>query len=485
MLKNYIITAVRNLLRNKTYTFINVFGLALGISAALVLFKIVIFEKSFDKEQPNYEDIYRFTREEVSSNVTDLSAGAPNPFTEAFKTDFPDYGTPARVFYTDGSQVSVEGAGGQFQHFAIDEGITFADQDLLKIFDFKLLIGNEESALSQPKTTIISESFALKFFGANENTLDQVIGKTIKLDNRASLTVTAVMADPDQNTVLPFHMLINYESLGDFFDFFYPESWGSTSSNAQVYLLKSPNVTEEQIEAQLPAFEDKYMGDDATSNNFSLQPFSMVHFQPDYGAFGDRVIDEQVIMIPTLVAIFLVLTACVNFINLATAQAVKRSKEVGIRKVLGGEKRQLVMQFMGETFFLTLVAVVISLGMAELAMSNFENLIGYDLSLDLLHDTQLLGLLIITMVAVTLLAGIYPSFILSSLKPVVALKSKGQSAMSGKGNLRRGLVVFQFCISQILAICTLIVVSQMNYFENKDLGFKKDLDHQFQSSRER
>lgn len=473
MLKNYVITAIRNLTRNKTYTFINILGLALGISAAMVLFKIVLFEKSFDKAQPNYEDIYRVTREEVSSNVTSLSAGVPNPFTEAFKTDFPDYGLPARVFYADGSQLSVKEEDGAFQHFQIEGGVTFADPDLLKIFDFNILIGDPLSALTQPNSVIISESLAMKLYGASSTELDQVIGRTFELDNKSTLSITAVMAEAGQNTVLPFQLIVEYEALVNHFDFFYPEAWGSTSSSGQVYILKSKNVTEEQIESQFSAFEDKYMGEDASINNFSLQPFSMVHFQPEYGAFGDSVIDSQMILIPTLVAIFLVLTACVNFINLATAQAVKRSKEVGIRKVLGGEKRQLIFQFMGETFFLTLISVLISLGVAELAMSNFNELIGYELSLDLFNDTQLLGLLIIITIAVTLLAGIYPSFILSSLKPVVALKSKGQSAMAGKGNLRRGLVIFQFAISQVLAICTLIVVSQMNYFENKDLGFRK------------
>lgn len=473
MFKNYVITAIRNLTRNKTYTFINVLGLALGISAALVLFKIVLFEKSFDKTQPNYEDIYRVTREEVSPNSTGMSAGVPNPFTEAFKIDFPDYGMPARVFYDNGLQLSVKQENGVLQHFQLEEGVSFADPDLLKIFDFNILIGDPEVALAQPNSVIISESLANKLFGASATELDQVIGRTFELNNKSTLSITAVMADPAQNTVLPFEIIVEYEALENHFDFFFPESWSSTSSSAQVYILKSKNVTEEQIEEQLPAFEDKYMEEDASINNFSLQPFSMVHFQPEYGAFGDRVIDQQMIMIPTLVAIFLVLTACVNFINLATAQAVKRSKEVGIRKVLGGEKRQLIFQFMGETFFLTMISVLISLGVAELAMSNFSELIGYELSLDLFNDTQLLGLLVITTLAVTLLAGIYPSFILSSLKPVVALKSKGQSAMSGKGNLRKGLVIFQFAISQILAICTLIVISQMNYFENKDLGFRK------------
>ncbi len=473
MLKNYIITAIRNLKRNKTYTFINVFGLALGISAALVLFKIVIFEKSFDKHHSNFEDIYRFNKEEIASNVTEVGPGIPHPFSEAFETDFPDYGILTKTFYAGDGQLSVKGASGQYQHFEMERGVAFTDNNFFTVFDFEFLVGDVKLALSGPKTTVITESLALRLFGKDKTELDQVIGREIMMDNELSVNVVAVIADLPQNTMFPFQIMIDYESLDGFYDFFFPNQWGASSSQGNVFLLKADGVTKEQIDAQMDAFEKKHMGDDATTNNFFLQPLKDVHFQPEVAVYGDRFIDPQEMMIPSLVAIFLVLTACVNFVNLATAQAVKRSKEVGIRKVLGGEKRQLILQFMGETFFLTLIAVIISLGVAELAMNNFQELIGYELSLNLLNDPQLPLILGLTTIGVTLLAGIYPSLILSSLKPVTALKSKGQAAMSGKVNLRRGLVIFQFAISQFLVICTLVVISQMNYFENKDLGFKR------------
>jgi putative ABC transport system permease protein len=474
MFKNYITTAIRNLKRNKTYTFINVFGLALGISAALILFKIVIFEKSFDKSQSNYDDIYRFTKEEVNANVSDISSGIQNPFAAAFKNDFPDYGTVIRTFYQGTGQLSVESSNGNFNHFEISDGIAFADADIFQVFDFEILIGDPEKVLSNPKSAIISESFAYKLFGAEKGDYDQVIGKTIRMDTKMDVEVTGVFMDPPLNTSLPFKMLVEYEALDGFFDFFQKDGWGSSTSAAHVYLLKNKGISAEQIEAQLPAFEDKYMGEESQVNNFSLQALKDVHFQPEFDNYESRVMDREVLMIPVIVGIFLILTACVNFVNLATAQAVKRSKEVGIRKVLGGEQKQLALQFLGETFFLTAISVLISLGAAELAMTNLQELIGYELSLNLLNDPQLLGLIGLITIVVTFLAGTYPSMILSSLKPVNALKSKGQSAMSGKANLRRGLVIFQFSISQILVICTLVVVTQMDFFTNKDLGFRKN-----------
>lgn len=473
MLKNYITTAFRNLLRNRTYTLINVLGLSLGVGAALVLFKIVIFEKSFDEHHSNYDQIYRFVKEEVNSNNTEKKPGVPNPFREAFKNDYPEFGIAARTFYSGDGQVSIKEKNGQLQHFQLDDGVTFADDDVFRIFDFDLLVGNKINPLENPKTAVIAKSEAMKLFGVDASRLGDVIGKELILENELLVTVTAVMADPPLNTMLPFNLMIEYEALDGFFDFFDRENWNSTSSNAHLYVLKPENVNAAQISEVLPAFGEKYLGESASTTNFFLQKYSDIHFQPEYGAYNDRVVAEDFLLIPVLVAVFLILTACVNFINLATAQAVKRSKEVGIRKVLGGQKQQLALQFMGETFFVTLISVILALGIAELALNTMPEMIGYELSLDLLNDLNLLGLIGLVTLGVTILAGTYPSLILSSLKPAMALKGKGQSAMAGKVYLRRGLVVVQFLISQVLVICTLVVISQMNYFHNADLGFRR------------
>ncbi|WPZ10191.1 FtsX-like permease family protein [Roseivirga spongicola] len=473
MLKNYFITALRNLSRNRSFTIINIFGLALGISAALVLFKIVIFEKSFDTYLTNYDNLYRFTKKVISPNLVEQEAGMQNPFAEAFKTDYPDLGTPVRTFYIGENQLSVQNVTGDWTHYEQRDGISFVDEEFFKLFDYEWKVGDPETALSKPKSAVISISLAEKYFGVTDGGYDRVLGKEMKLNNDLTIFITGVVTDPPKNASLPFKLLIEYESVAEIFDFFQPDSWGSTSSNAHVYFLANDNVTAQQIRDVLPAMSEKYMPETENETVFQLQALADMHFQPEYNVYGNSAKSPDFLTVPIAIGVFLILTACINFVNLSTALAIKRSKEVGIRKVLGGVRNQLVFQFMGETFLITVIATLISLGVAELAMTNMEELIGYSLSLELMKDTSLLLVALGVVVGVTLLAGLYPSFILSRLKPVAVLRSKGQSSLSGNINTRRGLVVFQFLISQVLVICTLVVISQMKFFENKDLGFRK------------
>lgn len=473
MLKNYFITAIRNLVRNKSFTIINVFGLALGISAALVLFKIVLFEKSFDQYHSKYDRIYRFVKKVESANLVEVKAGIQNPFTEAFKTDFPDLGIPVRTFYIGENQLSVENITGDWTHFEQKDGIAFVDPKFFDLFDYDWKIGESSTALTKPNAAVISVSLVEKLFGVTDGGYDRVLGRTVRLNNKVEVFITGVVADPPKNSSLPFKILMEYEAVEGIFDFFQPESWTSTSSNAQVYFLMNENVKAEQIRDVLPGFAEKYIPDSENRTTYDLQALGDIHFEPEINNYGSLAQTHELLSVRIAVGVFLILTACINFVNLSTALAIKRSKEVGIRKVLGGFKRQLIFQFLGETFLITLVSMMLSMGVAELIMTNMESLIGYNLSLDLFGDPILLTLVGVVILSVTLFAGLYPSLILSSLKPVSVLRGKGQSALSGNINTRRGLVIFQFFISQVLVICTLVVVSQMKYFENQDLGFKK------------
>ncbi|MFT6053928.1 MAG: ABC-type antimicrobial peptide transport system permease subunit [Roseivirga sp.] len=473
MFKNYIITAYRNLVRNRVYTFINVFGLALGISAAIVLFKIVLYEKSFDQYQTNFEDLYRITKRTESVNQVETEAGIQNPFTLAFKTDYPDYGLPLRVFGIGESQLSVTNSIGDLQHFEQRKGIAFADKDYFKLFDYDFELGNSETALEKPNAVVISVSLVEKLFGITDGGYDRVIGKQIRLNDDLDVFVTAVVKDPPVNSSVPFIMLMEYESISAIFDFYQPDSWTSTSSNANVFFLKAPGVQESQLETALDEIRKKYKSDDTNNTTYGIQAMADIHFQPEYNTYEDAAVSNDFLTIPIAIGVFLILTACINFVNLSTALAIKRSKEVGIRKVLGGRKGQLMQQFLGETFFITIISVLISLGAAELIMTNMEQFVGYNLSLNLLKDPLLILILLGITLGVTLLAGLYPSVILSKLAPVKALKSKGQTTLSGSVNTRRGLVVFQFIISQLLVVCTLVVIAQMEFFEKKDLGFRK------------
>ncbi|OEK04180.1 FtsX-like permease family protein [Roseivirga misakiensis] len=481
MLKNYFITAIRNLLRNRSFTIINIFGLALGISAALVLFKIVLFEKSFDSFFIKSDRIYRFVKRVENPNLVELEAGIPNPFAKAFKTDYPDLGIPVRTFYIGENQISVKKRNGDWTHFEQSEGISFTDPDYFKVFDYEWIIGDPNTALDKPKSIVITASIAKKYFGlADEKSFDLILGEEIKLNNELTTFVTGVIADPPKNLSLPFELFIEYEAIETIFDFYQPDSWTSTSSNANVYFLANENVSSKEIETVLPAMSEKYIPATENSTAFNIQALKDIHFQPEYNTYGSSAESPQTNIFRVAIALFLVLTACINFVNLSTALAIKRSKEVGIRKVLGGYKGQLILQFLGETFIITVVAVTLSMGIAELVMTNFESVIGNRLSLNLFGDPQLLLLTCLIIVGVTLFAGLYPSLVLSRLKPVAVLRSKGQSSLSGNINTRRGLVVFQFFISQVLVICTLVVIAQMRYFSQQDLGFRQSSIMTFQ-----
>lgn len=471
MLKNYIVTAIRNLTRNRSFTFINVFGLALGISAALVLFKIVLFENSFDQHYSNYDRLYRFVKKVENPNEVDFDAGIQNPFTTSFKTDYPDLGLPVRTFYIGENQLSVAGATGDWIHYEQKDGISFTDPDFFKLFEYEWKIGDPATAMNKPNAAVITVSLAEKLFGVTDGGYDRVLGKEIRLNSELTIFITGVVEDTPQNSSLPFKIMIEYESIEAVFDFYQKDSWNSTSSNANVFFLINENVSADQVNSVLPEMADKYISENENPTSYSLQAMADIHFDPTYNTYEDSAVPPQANTFRVAIALFLILTACINFVNLSTALAIKRSKEVGIRKVLGGLRGQLMFQFLGETFLITLVAVLLSMGVAELILANLESLIGYDLSLNLFEDPLLLLLVGGVILGVTLFAGLYPSLILSRLKPVTALRSKGQSALSGNINTKRGLVIFQFFISQVLVICTLVVISQMKYFERQDLGF--------------
>lgn len=474
MLKNFIITAFRNLLRNRTYTFINVFGLALGVSAALVLFKFINFHRSFDKHLSNYDDLYRFVRHEISANSIDFDMGLPVPFAKAFANDYPDLGQAAIVQYANEGQFTVTNELGDRKRFVEKGGIAFVTDDYFKLFDVDMVVGNKETVLDNPAEVVLSEALVEKYFGYTGTNAASALGEVIRLDNKVNLMVSGVMKNFPENTDLPIQALASFASADSIFTLFDRENWGSVSSSTNVYLLKNPSVTEEEIEARLDDMVAKYLPDETETEEYYLQPMKDVHFESQYDTHGVQAVGDQLLLGCAITAIILIITACINFINLATAQAVKRAKEVGVRKVMGGSKAQLTYQFLSETFVITLIAVIISLGIAELALNRLDLLLDYQLTLDLLNDTTMLVYLAGIIVAVTLLAGLYPAFVLSSLKPVAAMKRSTANQVSGKFNLRRVLVITQFFFSQFLVICTLVVVAQMRYFYNADLGFSRE-----------
>ncbi|MBS1596935.1 MAG: ABC transporter permease [Bacteroidetes bacterium] len=473
MLKNYFKIAWRNLLRHKGYSAINVAGLAIGISACLLLFIVVKYELSYDKFQDNYARIYRVSTQDKYADGIEYNPGVPVKMLEAMRTQFPEIKT-AGIDASYGSQLTVLGDGkstdGNNKKFIEKSGVFFMDQHFFEIFHYKFLSGNE-SVLQAPNNVVLSKEVAEKYFGDWQN----AIGKLVKLDNAITLKVAGIIENTPANSDLPLSVLISYETVRQNHDLYnFHEDWNNTSSNFQVYALLPQNASLSSFSNLLKQFcEKQYKNDRHEKRLHFLQPLSEMHFDTRMENFGDHITSRSTITTLVLIGLLIIIMACINFINLSTAQAVSRSKEVGVRKVLGGNRFQLFWQMMGETALIVLLSVLLAMAISKLALPYIKHIssVTEDLSVFTLGNIIFLAGIA---VVITFFSGFYPALILSGFKPVSALKNRITSATIGGISLRRGLVILQFAISQVLIIGTIIAISQMNYVRNADLGFNKD-----------
>lgn len=466
MLKNYLTTALRNLRREKGSTFLNLLGLTLGISASLVLFLLVRYHDSFDTFHTKYDRIYRVNSKSQGNSGDEFSSGIPSVLPEAFRLDFPEAEEVTFVSYRNGGLITIHQGTGEPQRFSEERGIAYVQPNLFTIFDRKVLEGNMEKALDEPNEAVLSRSWAEKYFGK-----DKALGGVFQYDNH-DFKVTAIVEDPPPNTDLPFSVMLSYATVKKELD---GHGWNSTWSDEHCYFLLKEGAQIPDLEARMPAFVAKYVGADKNRDNrtFVLQPLSEIHFDDRFGNYNYNTVSRQMLLALSLIAVFLILTACINFINLATAEAVKRSKEVGIRKSLGSTRRQLVLQFLGETTLVTTTSTLLAVGIAHLSLQVLNGFMNLHLSFSF-SDVTLWSFLAAVVVVVSMVSGLYPSLVVSSYNPVAALKNNMSNRGSSGYILRRGLVVMQFIISQFLVISTLVLITQMNYFRNKDLGFRKD-----------
>jgi ABC-type antimicrobial peptide transport system permease subunit len=475
MFKNYFKTAVRNLSRKKAYSLLNIIGLALGIGCSLVIYKVIVFEQSFDIHQTNYYDIYRIVNESTNPDGTDKSMGTPHPVGPAVKADFPEMKAVTRTYYVGGDQMNVR-EGDNIKKFLLEEGVVFAENSFFKIFDVKFKAGNPSTALAEPNTVVISESESRKLFGLEKGAEVEAMGKTINYGNLRDFIVVGVIEDPIETTNFKFSLLFEYTSQGEANPYFNEgKHWHSTSSSTNTYILVDNRFDAISFDEKMIDFVEKYYEEGESSRRkFLSQPLSSIHFDDEYGNYTYST-SPQLILALTFVAFFLVLTACINFINLATAQAANRSKEIGIRKAIGGYTRQLVLQFFSEITVISFMAILLSLAVAEFMFVQLEDVIGTRLQLDILNDVSTILFLLLLLVSVSFLSGFYPSILLSRMNTVLALKNKITAKNNSGGlNLRKALVVAQFTISQFLIIGTVIISAQMEYFTTKDLGFDKE-----------
>jgi len=465
MIRNYLLLHLRSLWRNRSHGFINILGLSLGITCAIVIFLIVRFELSHDDYHDDNDRIFRVVTEFKGTEKPGYSSAITYPLVPAIRQDFPDaeYVTLVDANMSD-PVVGITRDDGTVDKFK-ETKVAFVDPEFLKIFKVQWISGNAD-ALQQEKTVVLTESMARKYFG-NEPAFNRVIHFNSTLD----LTVTGVIQDPPLNTDLPFRVLISFKLGADKRGW---DNWGAMSSSLNCFVKLNQGVRQKDFEAKLKGWHLKYFtGDnegDGKSRHYFLQPLNEMHFDARFNNFAGRIVSYDSLITLTLIGVLLLLTACINFINLNTVLIVDRSKEAGVRKVMGCSRAQLVFQFLGETFTITMIAMFISTGLVELALVNLPQVLGYRLAFSPLSDPLTLIFLLSLPLLVTLLAGLYPGISLSRFQPVKALKSKMGGAPGQGLTLRRALIVFQLVISQVLIVCTIIVVQQIDHFMNQPIG---------------
>ncbi len=462
MLSNYFKIAWRNLVRNKVYTSINVLGLALSLTCAILIFTLVSYHVGVDQFHTNADRIYRVVMETHNEGV-DYSSGVYAPLGRVIRDEQTFAEKTARVLSVNGAAIVVPNAS---QTDKYRENVAFAEGDFFAILDFPLLQGDAKTALSAPNTAILTEHMARKLFGT-----DNPIGKPFRLDNRMDFTVTGILRDIPANTDRREEIYLSFTSATQYDNYFNEQNWGNYSSSLQVFTLLKPATSVATAEGALARIRQKYVTDASNRNNiFRLQPIADIHLNTNYSGR----IDKMNLWALSLIGFLLIVVACINFINLATAQALKRAKEIGVRKVLGSQPGQLFWQFMAETSLISGLATLLALGIASLTLPWLSQLLQTDLSINLFGNSTLLLFLLVSTLLVTFLSGAYPGLILAGFRPALALSGRLSQRQVGGFPLRRVLVVGQLALSQMLIIGTLVITNQMRYTRQADLGFVKE-----------
>jgi putative ABC transport system permease protein len=471
MLKNYFIVAMRHFWKNKIFSLITVFGLSIGISSALVIFLIVHYEFSFDTFEKDNARIYRVvTDSKFGGNIYHFS-GVPVNLSQKIKNELTGIEETIGFIriYSD-IKVSVPKKQGQpsisFRH---QPYIIFADQNYFRFINYQWLAGSPKSSLNEPFKVVLSEERAKLYFPGIDNA--EIIGKQIIYNDSTFVTISGVVKELSNNT-----------------DFIFEEFISTTtktidknySSALELWIKTKPNISPVNLETQLNKLMTKSTRqlnkNDENSIVYRLQPLSDLHFNTTYNAYGISSANKPTLYGLLIVAAFLLLLGSINFINLTTAQAAQRSKEIGIRKTIGSSKKQLMLQFLIEAFFITLLATIISVPIARALLIIFEDFVPKNLHVDLIHQPFIFLFLIALIIIVTFLSGFYPAIVLSGYKPIYALKNLAYTGTTAtrKARLRKILTVSQFFVAQVLIMATLISSKQIHYMLNTDLGYKKD-----------
>ncbi|MBX2815259.1 MAG: ABC transporter permease [Saprospiraceae bacterium] len=477
MFRNNLKFAIRSLLKNRSYSLINILGLAVGIAAALMLYRMISYEYSFNKDFEEYERIGRVVRyEPFSSGNDNWGPGMPIPAMSLIEETVPGIEMSSRIReiwpnFTLPSDDPMRPA----KKFGLGRGDfpLMVQADFLRIFDFPWLTPMATEKMDEPNTIVLTESWARKCFDSVEG----AVGQVMMMDNIYPLTVVGVIADLPSNVDFSAPYFISYQTIEGKEDYlFYNDRWGSTSSNDQMYLMLQENASMPAVEEALSLVGKEEYSEDGEQKNFHhFQPLSDLHYNEEIGHSGTHITSINRLKVLALIGLLILVMACFNFINLANAQATLRAKEVGVRKTLGGRRGQLAIQFMTETALTVVMALVLGIGLAHFATPLLQKVSEVPTDQSIFQGRDTIYFLVGTAVLVSLLAGLYPSLALASFKPVEALKNKLQSSIVAATSVRKALVVLQFVIAQALIIGIIIALVQLNYIRKQDLGFQDDL----------
>lgn len=479
MLSSYFKIALRYFRRNKLYTAINILGLSIGTAACLVIFLIVNYENSFDKFWEDKDQIYR-VYSKFSGAFEATNRGVPTAMGPWVRENLGD-ATMVAPFHSWSAPVIIESADGNRKELERQKGVILVDPAYFDIFaNYKWLAGTPAIALKEPQQVVLTPEKVKLYFDLDQ--AEQAIGRTLIYNDTLLMTVSGVVERPTGHSDFYFQDFISLATVEhtNMKSRIPINDWGSTNSSSQLFIKLGKEVNPALFEEKLLGAKEAYVTQNEDVGyiaDYKLQPLNDIHFNSDTRIFdGSRTpAHRRTLSLLSLVAILLLLIAAINFINLETAQSLKRAQEVGVRKVLGGTRRELIMQFLSATLLLTLVAMVLAATLTQWALGFYEDFIPAGLTFQLFSASTLLILGSLTLL-VCLVAGLYPAFVLSSFRPIKALKNQVFSSGGSGGNisLRRGLVVFQFVIAQVLIFGTLTIGRQISYMMNIDMGFEKE-----------
>lgn len=476
MIKNYFKIAWRNIWKSKLFSAINIISLSIGISASLIIGMMVYFENTFDTFHQDGDLIYRVTTNFLDKDGTSYNPGVPVPLTRTAQKGMSGVQNASVFFLAEPAQVENKKADIRFKN---PEYVVYADNHYFQLFSYKWLAGTPNIALTEPNEVVLTASRAKKYFPNLDP--QQVLGRTLVYNDSVSTKVAGVVADLTERTDFIFKEFISLKTgfQSELKRDLTSDNWNSTNSATQLFFKLTQIDNETAVKKQLTALAAEHESAEAkkygSKREFQLQPLSDIHFNTNYGIFdfSEGQASKKILLSLIFVAAFLLVLGVINFINLNTAQATQRAKEIGVRKTLGSSKKQLISQFMSETFLLTILSTLVSLLLVPLLLKVFSDFLPSGLNFGFLSNPFIILYLIVLILIVATLSGLYPAFVLTHFNPISVLKGRGAKG-ENKSRVRQSLTVFQFVIAQVFVMATILVGKQIHFLMTKDMGFKTD-----------